>query len=312
MNNMNSIQFIDLGLPSGTLWADRNLGADRAEDFGDYFRFGETSRFDENSNDYVLKDFIMDYDKNIAGTVYDAATIDLDTNYQIPNKLQIKELLELCLWGIDTIGGIRVCEVTGLNGNTLYIPLAGYKHSDEINVHLQDVYDINSYGHYWSSEYTFSGYASCFFFNTDFMNITLGKCSYGLSIRPVKSNIEKALVNKDCGVINAIEELVTTLNYFIEVTINCHIKDYRGLYRQYIAWKDRLFKIADLISHDVKCTLIKYSDIRVDTETLKKYVDEYKSGFGVAFICDEVVKQKDTINSLRTFSLSRTFLRQKK
>ena len=33
-------EYVDLGLPSGTLWATRNVGADKPEDIGDYFAWG--------------------------------------------------------------------------------------------------------------------------------------------------------------------------------------------------------------------------------------------------------------------------------
>ena len=39
---MNGHEFVDLGLPSGTLWATCNIGADTPEDYGDYFAWGET------------------------------------------------------------------------------------------------------------------------------------------------------------------------------------------------------------------------------------------------------------------------------
>ena len=55
-NTRNDIQLIDLGLPSGTLWADRNVGADSPEGYGDYFRFGETTSFTEKSPSYKYED----------------------------------------------------------------------------------------------------------------------------------------------------------------------------------------------------------------------------------------------------------------
>ena len=45
-------EYVDLGLPSGTLWATCNVGADKPEDFGDYFAWGETTpkdAYDEES-----------------------------------------------------------------------------------------------------------------------------------------------------------------------------------------------------------------------------------------------------------------------
>ena len=81
-------QFIDLGLPSGTLWADRNIGAGAPEDYGDHFRWGETAPFTENSDDYEYREL----GENIAGTEYDVATSMLGKGYQMPTDEQLKEL----------------------------------------------------------------------------------------------------------------------------------------------------------------------------------------------------------------------------
>lgn len=39
--NNNGFDFVDLGLPSGTLWATKNIGADKPSDFGLYFQWGD-------------------------------------------------------------------------------------------------------------------------------------------------------------------------------------------------------------------------------------------------------------------------------
>ena len=42
----NGHEYVDLGLPSGTLWATCNVGASKPEDYGDYFAWGETKKKD--------------------------------------------------------------------------------------------------------------------------------------------------------------------------------------------------------------------------------------------------------------------------
>ena len=39
-------EFVDLGLPSGTLWATKNLGASSKTDYGLYFAWGETTGYE--------------------------------------------------------------------------------------------------------------------------------------------------------------------------------------------------------------------------------------------------------------------------
>ena len=69
--------FVDLGLPSGTKWADRNVGANAPEDYGTYFSWGETkekSSYSYDNYEYSQSDNFVNIGSNIAGTKYDAAS----------------------------------------------------------------------------------------------------------------------------------------------------------------------------------------------------------------------------------------------
>ena len=148
-NSPSGVQLIDLGLPSGTLWADRNLGADAPEKAGDYYRFGETVPFTENSPEYV-------YDKiegDIAGTDRDAATVNLGKNYRMPTFDQIKELLDECKWTWTKQNGVKGMKVTGPNGNSIFFPASGYR-----NYGNGSLGSVGSYGFYWSASAGNSNY----------------------------------------------------------------------------------------------------------------------------------------------------------
>jgi len=141
-NTPSGVQLIDLGLTSGTLWADRNLGADAPEEAGDYYRFGETVPFTENSPEYV-------YDKievNIAGTDRDAATVNLGKNYRMPTFDQIKELLDECRWKWTKQNGVKGMKVTGPNGNSIFFPASGFRNYGSGSLNC-----VGSYGCYWSA-----------------------------------------------------------------------------------------------------------------------------------------------------------------
>ena len=56
-------EYVDLGLPSGTLWATCNIGANSPEDYGDYFAWGETKGHDSGKNDFTQESY-FDYDNN--------------------------------------------------------------------------------------------------------------------------------------------------------------------------------------------------------------------------------------------------------
>ncbi len=118
---VSKTQFIDLGLPSGTLWADRNIGADAPEQVGDCFRFGETVPFTEDSPQYIYEDI----EENIAGTTKDAASVILGKGYKIPTLEQIKELILLCSWEWTELNGAKGMKVTGPNRNSIFFPASG-------------------------------------------------------------------------------------------------------------------------------------------------------------------------------------------
>lgn len=177
-NTPSGVQLIDLGLTSGTLWADRNLGADAPEKAGDYYRFGETVPFTEKSPDYT-------YDKiegDIAGTDRDAATVSLGKNYRMPTFDQIKELLDECKWTWTKQNGVNGVKVTGPNGNSIFFPASGCRIGSDGSLN-----DVGNYGYYWSA----SAYGS----NTnDARNLSFTSSywdwngsyrSYGLPVRVV-------------------------------------------------------------------------------------------------------------------------------
>ena len=141
-NTTSGVQLIDLGLPSGILWADRNIGADAPEKAGDYFRFGETTLFTENSPKYVYDDI----DGSIAGTERDAATVNLGKNYRMPTFEQIKELLDECKWKWTKQNGVKGMKVTGPNGNSIFFPASGYRYNSS-----GTLYSVGSNGYYWSA-----------------------------------------------------------------------------------------------------------------------------------------------------------------
>lgn len=83
--------YVDLGLPSGTLWATRNVGAKNASDYGDYITFDEACK------------------------------------YELPKKWQFNELIEECTWKWDKLDGTFGCYVIGPSGLYIFLPAAGFR-----------------------------------------------------------------------------------------------------------------------------------------------------------------------------------------
>ncbi len=136
-------EYVDLGLPSGTLWATTNVGASTPEAYGDYFAWGET----ETKNMYNWSTYkwckgnmntMTKYcfnssdgfngftdDKTELDPEDDAAYMNWGTSWRMPTIEQQQELVNSCTWTWTTQNGVDGRLVTGPNGNTLFLPAAG-------------------------------------------------------------------------------------------------------------------------------------------------------------------------------------------
>jgi len=184
----NHPHMIDLGLPSGTKWACCNVGATTPEGYGGYYAWGET----EEKSDYSWESYaytIYDSDGNvygctnigsdIAGTSYDVAHVKWGGSWHMPTLAQIQELVNNCTWSWQN--GVYGRLVTGPNGNSIFLPAAGYRYGTSLNI-------AGSYGGYWSSTANEDGFYSAYYlgFNgggnywSDDYNRSVGQ-----SVRPV-------------------------------------------------------------------------------------------------------------------------------
>ena len=175
-NIPTGVQLIDLGLPSGTLWTDRNLGADAPEKTGDYFRFGETVPFTEKSPEYQYEEFKGD----IAGTERDAATAILGEKFRTPTSEQIKELIGHCKMKWTTANGVMGMRVAGPNGNSIFFPAAGYRYASSAALAY-----VGSYGNYWSASPGSTHYGRYLNLSDDHWSWDNSYRSCGYSVRPV-------------------------------------------------------------------------------------------------------------------------------
>ena len=154
-----SYNAVDLGLPSGTLWADRNVGADSPEDYGDYFAWGETSTksiYDWSTykwcqgsytsmTKYCTKSSYGTVDnKTVLDLEDDAAYVNMGTEWRMPTIDEQKELSIKCTWTWTTQNGTKGYKVTGPNGNSIFLPAAGARSGSSLS-------DAGSWGHFWSA-----------------------------------------------------------------------------------------------------------------------------------------------------------------
>lgn len=150
---------VDLGLPSGTLWADRNIGADSPEGYGDYFAWGETTpksvynwgtyKYCKGSYDTLTKynkksGYGTVDNKTVLEPADDAATANWGAAWRMPTHEEQEELIEKCTWTWTTSNGVNGYKVVGPNGNSIFLPAAGYCCDSS-------VYDTGSDALYWSA-----------------------------------------------------------------------------------------------------------------------------------------------------------------
>ncbi|MCI5601433.1 MAG: hypothetical protein MR362_09040 [Hallerella sp.] len=186
----NGLEAVDLGLPSGTKWASVNVGAKSPADYGDYFAWGETTPkreyYQENSSTYGKQEL----NSSVSGNPkYDAATANWGNQWKLPTEKQMVELMKKCKWKRTTQKNsegkmVKGYKVTGRNGNSIFLPAAGYYDGS-------DLLGNGSKGYYWSSTPVegFSTGAYFLDFDSEERNVTgidrLHSRPRGQSIRPV-------------------------------------------------------------------------------------------------------------------------------
>ena len=174
--SVNGYECVDLGL--SVKWASCNVGASSPEDYGDYFAWGEieTKSTYASNNSVTYGVIINDFSGN-AG--YDAATANWGGSWRMPTYTEIDELLDKCTWTWTTLNDVNGYEVTGTNGNSIFLPAAGYCKNSSLNA-------VGSYGYYWSSTPSSgTNLAYCLYINSANAGIFSNSRYAGQSIRPV-------------------------------------------------------------------------------------------------------------------------------
>lgn len=146
-------EYVDLGLPSGRLWATCNIGADKPTDSGDYFAWGATEPYnldDCNTDNYKKTDAasITEIDDE-----HDAATVLWGKEWRMPTLTDFAELIEHTEFEFVENDELNYAVYTSkINGKKLIFPAAGY-------VDGSTLYSRGSHGYYWSRTRVSSAYA---------------------------------------------------------------------------------------------------------------------------------------------------------
>ena len=186
-NTHNGHGFVDLGLPSGTLWATCNVGASSPEQAGLYFAFGETEGFTAeqvekgvrkfNKTSYKAKKF-----KSELTSEEDAAHVNMGEGWRMPTYNEWQELIDNCdtAWTDDYNGtGIKGRIFTSkVNGNSVFFPAVGYCYNSSVCY-------VGSGGDYWSSTLGSSEVAWYLYFYSVDKGLYNRSRYYGYSVRGV-------------------------------------------------------------------------------------------------------------------------------
>ena len=190
-------EMVDLGLPSGLLWATCNVGASTTYEDGDYFAWGET----EPKSDYTWENYklcngsyntLTKYcydsslgyngftdDKTVLDAEDDAATANWGADYRMPTYAEFTELNNNCTWTWDS--SHNGYTVTGTNGNSIFLPASGSRIGSSLFYH-------GSYGGFWSASLGSGGanYACYLYFGSGGRYPSnYGHRYYGHPVRPV-------------------------------------------------------------------------------------------------------------------------------
>jgi len=198
---INGHTFVDLGLPSGTLWATCNVGAEAPEEYGYHVAWAETEPkdyYDNSTYKYSTGDYDdltkyctkSDYGYNgftdgliVLQPEDDAAATHWGSVWRTPTNEEWEELLspKNTIKGWTTRNGVKGRLFKGRNGNSIFLPAAGdWEEGNLVNVGM---------GYYWSS--TLSSYnpdnAQCMLFTSGSQRVGSYHRYLGMPVRPVCS-----------------------------------------------------------------------------------------------------------------------------
>ena len=193
-------EWVDLGLPSGLLWAECNLGATKPEEYGDYYAWGETSTkevYTWETYKYCTavdeEGWVKTLSKYNTHSEYgtpdhlttlqpsdDVATQKLGSGARMPTETEWNELLANTTSEWTTENGVYGRKLTAANGKSLFFPAAGRRDGSELHV-------AGEGGSYLSSS-LYAGSpdgAWSFGFISFYQNVDISNRQYGFSVRAV-------------------------------------------------------------------------------------------------------------------------------
>ena len=186
-NTHNGHEFVDLGLPSGTLWAICNVGATSPEQAGLYFAFGETTGYSaeqikKGERSFDSASYTAPSVSENLNLEQDAAHVHMGGKWRMPTKAECQELIDNTTqtWTNDYNGtGVKGKVFTSkVNGNSVFLPAAG-------TCDNSCVFIVGSYGDYRSASWNSSSDAWILYFGSGSQGLDYDSKCYGFPVRAV-------------------------------------------------------------------------------------------------------------------------------
>lgn len=184
-------EYVDLGLPSGTLWSTCNIGSETPYDFGLYFRWGEPDTksskevftrtgglWNGKSNGELSSEGVIDEYHNLTAK-YDAATVLWGKDWKTPNEDEFKELVRYCTaqWTRLNMRDGYLFTST-INSQTIFLPCSG------LILNKEELY-VDTRGYYIGATTT-GGTSTNLYLSQDGVSVGSMSRSHGRTIRPVR------------------------------------------------------------------------------------------------------------------------------
>lgn len=193
----NGYEYVDLGLPSGALWATMNVGAEKETDYGLYFQWGDTQGYTSEQigrgegqklfswDDYkwtedggsTMSKYNVTDGKTVLDLEDDAARVNWGGNWKIPTKEQLQELIDNTNNEQTTVNNVNGCKFTSKTDSSKYIfiPAAG-------SVLNGSRYGVGNSGIIWSSSLKDQ---NSYILNSKLVRVDYSSRCSGLTVRPV-------------------------------------------------------------------------------------------------------------------------------
>ena len=189
-----SLPFVDLGLPSRTLWAKCNIGASTPNDYGDYFAWGDTNGYKSGKHNFSwftykwgsessLTKYNFNDNKTELDLEDDAAYVNWGPKWRMPSKDQFEELINSSYTTTEwtTLNGVKGRKITSKkNGNSIFLP-AEYRYVEYLGSYYA--------GEYWSRTFSVVAppiYTYRLLIQSSGIDTGSDTRCYGHSVRPVR------------------------------------------------------------------------------------------------------------------------------